>query len=69
MVERQILIIVVQQLEGTFSIVRTNVRNYFSILDFGAKDVSAERRNTRRRKSGDDCIHNIYSSLKKPSSS
>ena len=49
MLERELLIMVGQQLEDIFSIVRKNLRTYLHVFAQGAEHISAER-----RKSGDD---------------
>jgi len=56
MIECGFLIMVVLQLQDVFSIVRTDLFAWFNILDTGTNGVSAERRKSRRRKSGDECI-------------
>jgi hypothetical protein len=42
-VECELLMMGVQQLEDVFSIVRTNLRAWLSMLDLGANGVSTER--------------------------
>jgi uncharacterized phage infection (PIP) family protein YhgE len=49
----------VQQLEQVFSNVRTNLSAWLNMLGLGIKDISAERRMSRRRKYEDECTENL----------
>ena len=55
MVDREILITVVQQLEDMSSILLTNLRTLLNTC-LGPKDVSAEQRNSRQRVSQDESL-------------
>jgi len=55
-VEREFLFMGTEQLEDIFSILRMNLRTSLDVMGWRAKDVNAERSNSRRCISGGDCM-------------